>query len=156
MLATFGSGSRQVDIQLVAPHGAAAYRAALKSDLQNRQQSGAGLSGSNRIQAPSTARNQLTAGQVDSRLMITLALMASLHPVHLVAFGDGGPDLNSAPLRSAELSLTGSSQEKAVLTFLRRQQPPYQPTRVTTKSMSGGRTLLIMEFSAPSPVGLFH
>jgi hypothetical protein len=156
MLATFGSGSRQVDIQLVAPHGAAAYRAALKSDLQNRRQSGAGLSGSNRIQAPSSARKQLAAGQVDSRLMITLALMASLHPVHLVTFGDGGPDLGSAPLRSAELSLTGGTQQSAVLTFLRQQRPPYQPMHVTTKPVSGDRILLIMEFSAPSPVGLFH
>jgi hypothetical protein len=156
MLATFGSGSRQVDIQLVAPHGAAAYRAALKSDLQNRRQSGAGLSGSNRIQAPSSARKQLAAGQVDSRLMITLALMASLHPVHLVTFGDGGPDLGSAPLRSAELSLTGGTQQSAVLTFLRRQRPPYQPMHVTTKPVSGDRILVIMEFSAPSPVGLFH
>ena len=156
LLATFGSGSRQVDIQLVAPHGAAAYRAALNADLQNRRQSGAGLSGSNRIQAPFTARNQLAAGQVDSRLMITLALMASLHPVHLVTFGDGGPDPDSAPLRSAELSVTGSAQKKAVLSFLRQQQPPYQPAYVTTKPMGGDRTFVIMEFTAPSPVGLFH
>ena len=156
LLATFGSGSRQVAIQLVAPHGAAAYHAALNADLQNRRQSGAGLSGSNRIQAPLTARNQLGAGQVDSRLMITLALMASLHPVHLVTFGNGGPDLNSAPLRSAELSVTGSAQKKAVLAFLRQQQPPYQPAHVTTKPMGRDRTLLIMEFTAPSPVGLFH
>ncbi len=156
LLATFGSGSRQVDIQLVAPHGAAAYHAALNADLQNRRQSGAGLSGSNRIQAPFTARNQLAAGQVNSRLMITLALMASLHPVHLVAFGDGGPDPDSAPLRSAELSVTGSAQKKAVLSFLRQQQPPYQPAHVTTKSMGGDRTFVIMEFTAPSPVGLFH
>ena len=156
LLATFGSGSRQVDVQLVAPHGTAAYRAALNADLQNRRQSGAGLSGSNRIQAPFTARTELARGQVDSRLMITLALMASLHPVHLVTFGDGGPDLDSAPLRSAELSLTGSAQKKAMLAFLRQQQPPYQPAHVTTKPLGGDRTLLIMEFTAPSPVGLFH
>jgi hypothetical protein len=156
LLATFGSGSRQVNIQLVAPHGAPAYRAALKADLQSRRQSGAGLSGSNRIQAPITARKQLRAGQVDSRLMITLALMASLHPVHLVTFGDGGPDLDLAPLRSAKLSVTGSVQKEAVLTFLHKEQPPYQPTHVTTKPMGGGQTLLILEFTAPSPVGLFH
>ena len=156
LLATFGSGSRQVDIQLVAPHGAVAYHAALNADLQNRQQSGAGLSGSNRIQAPSTAQKQLGAGQVDSRLMITLALMASLHPVHLVAFGDGGPNLDSAPLRSAELIVTGSAQKQVVLTFLRQQQPPYRPAHVMARPMGRGRTMLTMEFTAPSPVGLFH
>jgi hypothetical protein len=82
--------------------------------------------------------------------------MASLHPVHLVTFGDGGPDPDSAPLRSAELSVTGSAQKKAVLSFLRQQQPPYQPAHVTTKPMGGDRTFVIMEFTAPSPVGLFH
>jgi hypothetical protein len=156
LLATFGSGSRQVDIQLVAPHGVPAYRAALKADLQNRQQSGAGLSESNRIQAANIARKQLAAGQVDSRLMITLALMASLHRLHVMTFGDGGPDFTSAPLRSAQLALTGSAQKKAALTFLRMQQPPYQPTHITTKPLGRDRTLLIIEFTAPSPVGLFH
>ena len=88
--------------------------------------------------------------------MITLALMASLQQVHLVTFGDGGPDPDSAPLRSAELSLTGSAQKKAMLAFLRQEQSPYRPARVTTKPMGQDRTLLIMEFTAPSPFGLFH
>ena len=88
--------------------------------------------------------------------MITLALMASLHPVHVVTFGDGGPDLDTAPLRSAQLALTGNAQKKAALTFLRMQQPPYHPAHVTTRPLGRDRTLLIMEFAAPSPVGLFH
>jgi hypothetical protein len=156
LLATFGSGSEQVSIRVVAPHGAAAYRAGLHADLQNRRLSGAGLSGSNRIQAPSAARKQLVAGQVDSRLVIALALMASLHPVDLVAFGDGGPDLAAAPFRSAELSLTGSAQKRVVLGFLSHQRPPYAPARVTTWQAGPDRTILDMQFAAPSPVGLFH
>ncbi len=156
LLATFGSGGEQVGIRVVAPHGAAAYRAALHADLQNRRLSGAGLSGSNRIQAPSAARKQLVAGQVNSRLVIALALMASLHPVDLVAFGDGGPDLAAAPFRSAELSLTGSAQKRVVLGFLSHQRPPYAPARVTTWQAGPDRTILDMQFAAPSPVGLFH
>jgi len=156
LLATFGSGGEQVGIRVVAPNGAAAYRAALHADLQNRRLSGAGLSGSNRIQAPSAARKQLVAGQVDSRLVIALALMASLHPVDLVAFGDGGPDLAAAPFRSAELSLTGSAQKRVVLGFLSHQRPPYAPARVTTRQAGPDRTILDMQFAAPSPVGLFH
>ena len=156
LLATFGSGAQQVNVRIVAPHGAAAYRSELNADLQNRKQSGAGLSGSNRIQAPSAARKQLAGGQVNSRLMITLALMASLHPVHVVTFGDGGPDPDAAPLRSAQISLTGSAQKKAALAFLRQQRPPYQPAHVTTRRMGRDRTLLEMEFAAPSPIGLFH
>jgi hypothetical protein len=156
LLATFGTGGEQVGIRVVAPHGAAAYRAALHADLQNRRLSGTGLSGSNRIQAPSAARKQLMAGQVDSRLVIALALMASLHPVDLVAFGDGGPDLAAAPFRSAELSLTGSAQKRAVLGFLSHQRPPYAPARVTTRQAGPDQTILDMQFAAPSPVGLFH
>jgi hypothetical protein len=156
LLATFGSGGEQVSIRVVAPHGAAAYQTALRADLQNRRLSGAGLSGSNRIQAPSAARKQLVAGRVDSRLMITLALMASLHPVDLMAFGDGGPDLAAAPFRSAELSLTGSAQKRLVLGFLSQQRPPYAPAHVTTRQAGPDRTILDMQFTAPSPVGLFH
>ena len=149
LLATFGSGGEQVGVRVVAPHGAAAYRAALHADLQNRRLSGAGLSGSNRIQAPSAARKQLVAGQVDSRLVIALALMASLHPVDLVAFGDGGPDLAAAPFRSAELSLTGSAQKRVVLGFLSHQRPPYAPARVTTRQP--GRTGPSWTCSSPRP-----
>ena len=156
LLATFGSGRDQVAVRVVAPDGAAAYRTALHADLQNRRLSGAGLSGSNRIQAPSAARKELAAGQVNSRLVIVLALMASLHPVDLVAFGDGGPDLVAAPFRSAELSLTGSAQKRVVLEFLSHQRPPYAPARVTTRQSGPDRTILDMQFAAPSPVGLFH
>jgi hypothetical protein len=156
LLATFGSGRKQVSIRVVAPQGPAAYRTALQADLQNRRMSGAGLSGSNRIQAPNAAQKQLVAGQVDSRLMITLALMASLHPVDLLAFGDGGPDLAAAPFRSAELLLTGSAQKRLVLGFLSQQRPPYAPAHVTTRKAGPDRTILDMRFAAPSPVGLFH
>jgi hypothetical protein len=155
LLASFGSGRQQVDIRIVAPHGVPAYQAGLHADLQNRRMSGAGLSGSNRIQAPAAARQQLAAGQVDARLMITLALMASLHPLHLVAFGDGGPDPAAAPFRSVQLSLAGA-QEQSLLAFLGKQRPPYQPAHVTTRRTAQGRTILVMEFAAPSPVGLFH
>lgn len=156
LLASFGSGGQQVDLRVVAPQGAAAYRTALRADLQNRRISGAGLSGSNRIQAPATVRHQLTAGDVDSRLLITLALMASLHQVHLVAFGDGGPDPATAPFRSAQLSLASRAQKQSLLAFLHAQRPPYQPAHVTTRRLGADRTLLVMEFAAPSPIGLFH
>jgi hypothetical protein len=88
--------------------------------------------------------------------MITLALMASLHPLHLVAFNDGGPDPAAAPFRSAQLSLTGGAEKQAMLAFLRAQQPPYQPAHVTTRRTDRGRTVLVLQFAAPSPVGLFH
>jgi hypothetical protein len=156
LLASFGAGGQQVDVRVVAPHGAAAYQAELRADLQNRRMSGAGLSGSNRIQAPVTARNQLASGRVDSRLMITLALMASLHPLHLMAFGDGGPDPAAAPFRSVELSLTGSAQKQSMLSFLSQQRPPYAPAHVTTRRTGPNQIILVMEFAAPSPVGLFH
>ena len=155
MLATFGSGRQQVDIRVVASHGPVTYRSDLRADLQNRRMSGAGLSGSNRILASVTARNQLAMGEVDSRLMITLAQMASPHPLHLVSFGYGGPDPTMAPFRSAGLSLTGEAEKQALLVFLRAERPPYQPAHVTTTTEKG-QTVLIMQFSAPSPVGLFH
>ncbi len=146
-----------MNIRIVAPRGVPAYQAGLRADLQNRQKAGAGLSGSNRIQAPAAARQQLAAGQVDARLIATLALMASLHhPLHLVAFGDGGPDPAAAPFRSVQLSLAGRAQKQSLLAFLGHQRPPYQPAHVTTRRTGQDRTILIMQFAAPSPVGLLH
>jgi hypothetical protein len=156
LLASFGSGRQQVDIRIVAPRGVPAYQAALRADLHNRRMSGAALSRGNRIQAPAAARQQLAAGQVDARLMSTLALVASLHRLHLVAFGDGGPDPAAAPFRSVQLSLAGRAQQQSLLAFLRQQRPPYRPAHVTTRRTGQGGTILIMEFAAPSPVGLLH
>ncbi len=40
VLASFGSGKARIDVRVIAPHGAAAYLAALRADLQERKSVG--------------------------------------------------------------------------------------------------------------------
>jgi hypothetical protein len=163
VLASFGSGAARVDIRAVSPAGAAAYRSALSADVQARKRSGAELLlHSKRIAFSATARRQLIAGQVDSRLIRTVANLASLHLVTIVAFGDASPGASPGiPLRSADLAETGgppltrtSPYVLEVLNLLSSMQAPYRPATVALVPSAGGQKVLRIEFTAPSPLGL--
>jgi len=162
VIASFGSGNLRIDIRTIAPHGAAAYRSALSADLRARKASGFQLLNSKRIVASVTASRQLSVGQVDSRLLITIAGMASVHPVYIVAFGDSGPGAGpGSPLRSVDLSQGASRGEspanvRSLVAFLRAQNAPYHPARTEQVRLAGGLTVLRVEFAAPSPLGLLN
>jgi hypothetical protein len=139
---------------VVAPSGPAAYQAALNTDLQNRKQAGADLLGSSRVVASATARRQMLAGEVTSQLLIVITNLASLHPVDILSFGDSAPGASPGiPLRSAELAETGTVAQQ-MLAFLQGQKPPYLPALIET-IRPGGHPVLLIEFAAPSPLGLW-
>ncbi len=162
VIASFGSGTLRIDIRAIAPHGAAAYRSALKADLRARKASGAQLLNSKRVEVSVTARMQLSAGLVDSRLLITIAGMAAWHPVYVVAFGDSGPGAGAgSPLRSAALSEPTDAPGRAspayvrsLVAFLRSQRAPYRAVRTEQARLADGQPVLRIEFAAPSPLGL--
>jgi hypothetical protein len=165
VIVSLGSGNLRIDIRAIAPHGAAAYESALRADLRNRMASGKGLLQSARIAASSTARRQLSAGQVDSRLLVTIEAMAARYPVKIVAFGDSGPGASAdIPLRSADLAefdeVPGTSNAafmQSMLAFLHTQPRRYRrylPAHAETVRLAGGQTVLRIEFAAPSPLGL--
>jgi hypothetical protein len=166
VIASFGTGPLRIDIRQIAPHGAAAYRATLGADLQNRKNSGAELVHSNRVTVSAVARKQLAAGQVDSRLLISIAGMAAVRPVAIVLFSSGAPGASPRlPLRVAEMTgpgqagqATGRSATPAFVhsmdAFLRVQHAPYLPLRFGTVRTAAGQAVLRVEFAAPSPLGL--
>jgi hypothetical protein len=167
VLASFGSGRQRVDIRGIAPRGVAAYRSMLAADLAARKSTAAELLRSNRINVSSTARKQFSAGQVDSRLEITVAAMAAKRPIYIVAFNSFAPGADAdMPLRFADMTQGSSGRlvgnRSATLAFLRsmtaflRTQPArYQPLRVQTVRLADGQTVLRIGFAAPSPLGLF-
>ncbi|HEY3953517.1 MAG TPA: hypothetical protein VGM53_09095 [Streptosporangiaceae bacterium] len=160
-LASFGTGSGAVVIRAAAPDGAAAYLARLRADLAARRSVGAELLHNPAVGVTSLARQQLSDGRADPRLIATIGVMAALHPVHLVSFGDpspgAGPDV---PLRSVLLyGVThGVTAGNALLSSLRglllAQQPSYRPATVATVRLSTGQSALRVVFSAPAPLGL--
>ena len=109
VLASFGSGSLRIDIRAIAPHGAAAYESALRADLRARKEFGTALLGISRITVSATARRQLSAGQVDARLLFTIQGLAAQSPVYIMAFSDSGPGASAGiPLRVRRTGAAGS------------------------------------------------
>jgi hypothetical protein len=164
VLASFGSGPRRIEIRQVARHGAAAYRAMLGADLFARKAAGAELLRSNRIAVAPVARQELSAGRVDSRLLIAVAEMASVRPMYIINFGSVAPGADpDLPLRFADLSETGRADRhfgrsaryvRSMVSFLHGQHILFRPAHVATVFLVGGTRALRIEFPAPSPLGL--
>jgi len=158
VIARFGSGNRQIAVRAVAPHGAAGYRSELSSDLTARREAGAELAGQAGAQLSAGEKKQLAAGQVDARLIVVIADIEARQPVRVSALGDPSPGVGpvAAPLRSADLIITSGAGQRSILAELGgvAQDPRYRPARIDTVRFPGGKTVLRIQFAAPSPLGL--
>jgi hypothetical protein len=162
VLATFGTGGARVDIRAEAPDGGQAYLLTQRADQLARQASGQQLLANKNLRVSAAAGEEIAAGSLDTRLLITLAtLAAQVHRVSVIAVGDSGPGASAGvPLRMLELSTLvapghpgqNASYLKAVLAFLKAQRPPFLASVSTLHQ--GGDTIIQVEFAAPSPFGL--
>ena len=138
VLASFGTGQARVDVRIVAPDGATAYRAALAADVAARQAAGTQLLGDARITVTPSARAALAAGRVDTRLLITLAALAAREPVQITGFGGSGPGASPGlPLPTAVLTAPAVTA-RTMLAFARAQRTPYLPASAAL-TPGGGR-----------------
>ena len=148
LIASFGSAGNRVEVRAVEPGGAPAYRAALRADLAARQAAGSQLLRNSRIRLAGPGAAQLRAGQVDARLLATLAALASQYSFRVTSFGDAAP---GAPVLFRQVAITGIGRGlAAALAMVRAQNPPYLPAHAAAV----GQTGLSIEFAAPSPLGL--
>ena len=148
LIASFGSGGNRVEVRAVEPGGAPAYRAALRADLAARRAAGSQLLRNPRIRLTGLGAAQLRAGEVDTRLLATLAALASQYSFRVTAFGDAAPGV---PVLFREVSITGIGRGlPAALAMVRAQNPPYLPAHAAVVGQAG----LSVEFAAPSPLGL--
>ncbi len=154
LIASFGSGAARVDIRAIASQGGAAYRAAEPSDLAARKQAGTQLLRNQRFHASARAAGQIRAGQVDSRVLVTLAALVSQRAVTATSFGDTGP---GAAASFRQVTVASSGGQAAGLTAdlgqVRAQRTPYLPASATIVHVRGQAALRI-EFGAPSLQGL--
>jgi hypothetical protein len=163
VLASFGSGPSLVTVRVIAPGGAAAYRTLLNNDLRARKSAGSALLGDSLISVPVLAQHQLSAGQVDSRLVLALADLAGHQPITIVQFGTDGPGVSAElPLRFVDLAenvkaahLGRAAYVKAVRDFLGQVKVSYRPASITTVPLPDGDPGLRVTVSAPSPLGVF-
>jgi hypothetical protein len=159
IIASFGSGAARIDIRVTAVGRAAAYLGALRADVTSRQQTGSQLLHNSRLAVAAPARQELAAGQVDSRMLATLAVLTATANVEVRAFGDHGPGASpGVPLRLAELAVIGTGASgraylQWLLAFLNQQRAPYKAASIRMLRVAGS-TVVDVEFSAPSPLGL--
>ena len=132
--------------------GAAAFQAALRADLAARRSAGSQLLRNSHIQFTARDAAQLRAGEVDSRLLATLAALASQHSFRVTAFGDTSP---GAQVLFREVTIaSGAADLTAALALVRVQIPPYLPAQAGLIRSASGQTALSIEFAAPCLLGL--
>jgi hypothetical protein len=156
LIASFGAGSSRIEVRAVARTGAATYQSALRSDLAARKSAGAQLLRNPRLTYTAADAAQLRAGEVDSRLLATLAALSTQFTLRVTAFGDsapGGPQF-FREVTVAGASGTGAARLAAALAMVNEQQSPYQPAHSAIGRPGTGRAALTIEFASPSPLGL--
>jgi hypothetical protein len=159
-LATFGSGSARVAVRVVAADGAAGYLRSSHADVTARRAVGALLLRNRHVRVWPAGRRELAAGQVDTRLLSAIGALAT--PYHITIAGFGAPAAGASPgvpLRSADISPAPAGRGReaglsSVKRFLLAQRTPFRPADVTTVRLASGQTVLHVEFTAPSPLGL--
>ena len=160
-LAAFGSGAARVEVRVFAPYGAHSYLADLAADVAARKLAGTEMLRNDAIHASPAASHQLIAGQVDTRLLVTLVTLAHSHPVDIISFGTSQAGASpGVPLRSAEIAgapgpgSTPAASVQTLRSFLSAQQPPYRPSAIVAAKTASRQTVLRVEYPAPSLLGL--
>jgi hypothetical protein len=159
-LASFGSGGKRISIRMIFAQGAAAYASALRAGLAARKANESWLLNP-RITMSVAARRQLATGQVDSRLVLTIANLASDLPVRIITFGDRAPGASPGiPLRCADVAVTGSGagadpvgQARLMSVYVHSLENFYVGARIQAVRLAGGRDVVQVGFTAPSPLG---
>jgi hypothetical protein len=157
LIASFGSGGSRVEIRAVAQGGAAAYLSAERADLAARKSAGAQLLKNPRIKFSAADAALFRAGDVDSRLLATLAALSTQFTLRVTAFGDSSP---GAPLLYRQVTVandgkgSGTVALAAALAMVNAQEGPYLPAHAAIVRLSSGQAVLLIGFAAPNPLGL--
>ena len=157
VVARFGSGIQRVEVRRIEPGGVAAARQTATAQQQTMAAAGADLATNSSLTLADLAASQLRAGQVDPRVMSTLAYLAGEHKLTVSAFpvvrGEGGTTDVLRQVRIPSLDgrslTTGSTAAATVVGFLKSQSPPYAPSAVR----NDGDTVTVT-YSTQTPAGL--
>jgi hypothetical protein len=141
VLARFGNGSARIEVRVTAPEGSAAYLRALRADWAARETAGQQLLANRRLSERPGPGRELADGQVDSRLLTTIAALTAVRRLRIVAFAASGPGPAGAAL-------------SAVAAFLRAQRSPYLAAVISVTRLPSGQPVLRVAFGEPSPLGL--
>ena len=128
VLAQFGSGSARIEVRAIAPDGSRAYLQALRADEAARWQAGQQLLADRDLSEAPAARRELARGQVDTRLLTTIAALAAGWALRITAFGAAGPGASPrVPRPSADIAVPGAGSAGSCSPCHRRLPPRPAP-----------------------------
>jgi hypothetical protein len=157
VIASFGSGDARIEVRVIARNGAASYESALRADLTARKSAGSQLLRNNRLHFSPQAAAQIRRGEVDSRLLATIAALSSQYSFQVTAFDDASPGARTTLFREVTITKNGrngSAELTKVLALVNAQERPYLPDHAVIIRIAGGHAALRVAFAAPSPLGL--
>jgi len=146
-VATFGTGRDRVDVLRVDERGPDALAARTTADREARLSAGRALAANPALTLSDRARQLLADGQVDGRLLGTIATALTSGPLSVTDFpGVAAEDIAGQPRRSA--AFTPSDRTEA---FYRGQLPLYRPSAITPGP--DGLTVTYPPTAAPGVLG---
>jgi len=161
LLASFGSGPGAFGVRLVVSDPEA-FAEAQTADRAARSRFGAALATNPNLTLGPPAAAALRAGDVDSRLMVSLAAASASVRVAIAAFtsspaapdqGDVVREVTLTDITDLDPTIGANATTPAALRWLAQffetQQPPYQPLVVVEADSS-----LTVGYAAPAPLGL--
>lgn len=162
VLASFGSETSEVSVRVIAPHGVVPYQAQAKAGQANSESYGTALLNGSQITLSAADQQQLKAGQVDQRLVVALADLASVEPINILDFANNGPEASQdVPFRVADLAATDQSASmgqgpyvRAMHNYLNAEPAQFRPSS-SILTLPGGQVIFRVVVSAPSPLGPF-
>ena len=144
-VASFGSGTEEVDVRQIHPEGTAAAKREITTATDARKTIGTQLAANPALDATRATRSQFDAGQVDSRAVIALGQLLSTERVHVDRFtalpGETGQTFRRMTIEAA--STATAKRLDATLDAMDRTVAPATVAR-------DGRTLTIT-WSATDP-----
>jgi hypothetical protein len=130
--------------------------------VRARASAGAQLLRNRSIHVSAAARTALANGEVDPRLLVTLAALAHLRPLDITGFGGPSPGASAGvPLRSAEITGAAPPGSRhpvplhSLMVVMQAQRAPYVPSSLEIVRIPGGAVLRI-GYPVPSPLGLLR
>jgi 4-amino-4-deoxy-L-arabinose transferase-like glycosyltransferase len=141
VVASFGSGEQRVDVLRVSADGAEAAREREEAQAARRAEAGTALARNPALRIDPGARDLLTGGRVDPRLLVTLAAATATQEMTVADFpGQPGEYDERLPRRSVLIeAVDGRPVSEAgpevddLVRFLRRQAGAFAPERVEVR-----------------------
>jgi 4-amino-4-deoxy-L-arabinose transferase-like glycosyltransferase len=138
VVASFGSGVQRVDVRRVASDGVDAAREREAERTQRWADAGSALARNPALQLAPGARDLLTGGRVDSRLLVALAGATATHEIAVADFpAQPGESEESLPRRSMLIDAVdgrrldeAGAQVEELVRYLQQQTGPYAVQRL--------------------------